>query len=204
MLLRRNYLKSPRSWTFCRAGIPLSLPNLGPLLLRYASNDLGRNEDIGPSCRKVHVVNDQGKLSRRVLLEYVLASIDRRTHFVQLVNKEECIVKVIDGRAAYIREKTHKKNAKKSRKPKEVQMTWTVNENDLMVKLKEVRRHLQKDYLVDVILAPKKNAPVLSLPERQRKVDYIIESLRDCAKEYKERTFERSVLTVYLKSTGEL
>ncbi|GJJ16269.1 hypothetical protein Clacol_010565 [Clathrus columnatus] len=177
------------------------------VFLRYASHDLARNEHIRKEkCSHVYVVNDEGKLSRRLPLSYVLDSIERKTHFLQLVNQEKCIVKILDSRTEYSREKARRKSAQQSKKAqdaKEVQMTWAVDENDFMNKLKDAKTCLLKGSPVDIIFAPKKNTPIPSANGRQAKMDRIIEYLQDIAKEYKERTFEKSVLTMSFKGKGD-
>lgn len=201
MLLCRKLSKIPRAHSQVEI-LSLRL-HLCPAILRYASTDHARNEQIKrKKCSVVRVVNPEGGLSRKVPLSYVLDSIERKTHFIQLVEEEECIVKIMDSKSSYDWEKAHKKSAKKARDSKELQMTWAVEENDLMHKLKDARRYLQKGHLVDIAIARKKNAPFPPPNERQNRADQLIESLRDVAQEHKERTFKGGVLTIYLKSNN--
>jgi translation initiation factor IF-3 len=151
----------------------------------------------------VQIVNADGRLDPPQPLSAILASIDHKKSFVQLVADDRPIVKVLSKKETYDKAKAlrkAKKNAERSQEDKEIQMTWGVAVGDLEHKINKVKKELEKKHRVNLIFAPKKRQPVPSPQERDEKVNEVLEMLKDIGKESRPRTFLRSLLTLHLEA----
>ena len=160
-----------------------------------------KNEDIKYS--HVQVVNSEGKLDPPRPLTAILASIERKDYFVQLVTDDQPIVKIMNRKEMYEKSKAlkkAKKAAERSSEEKEIQMTWGVAIGDLSHKISKVREELEKRNRVNLIFAPKKGQPVPSPNERNEKMNEILEMLKDIGQESRSRTILRSHLTLHLEA----
>lgn len=159
-----------------------------------------RNEEIKHPV--VRLVNpDTGALEPAAPLRDILARMNQKTHFLELVTKEpEPIVKLHDRKLLYDREKT-KKRVQASKKPpeeKEVQLTWGVGSADMEFKLRKVRADLEDGHRVNLIFAPKKGQTLPSPAQQEKMVGEALAFLEDVGKEYKERTVHKQAVAVFL------
>lgn len=158
--------------------------------------------------RLVQLVDPATKhlLPLRPLAE-LLASIDRKTQFVELVAEHPApIVKIIEKKAAYEKRKEQKRRAKEVKRrniQKEVQLTWGVALGDLEHKLKKVRSDLEKGYRVDLVFAPKSGHELPSPTEMQNRADKTVALLSDVAKEWKPRETRKTMIAIYFQGLGE-
>jgi len=196
--------------------LPTAIPLQGlskPLLVRFASDEakLPRDEEI--RLRHVHL-STGGKLgdlvSLKDLLERVKSKVlDEETgkmvnpgKSLELVSTDPPIVRIIDHKAEYRREKEKKKEKLATRaksQPKEHQMTWGVASGDLDHKIKKIRKDLEKGHPIHFVLAPKKDTPLPPREERDAKVQDIIGRIADIACESKPQDFQRGTLIMYLE-----
>ncbi|KAI0637655.1 hypothetical protein C8Q77DRAFT_1047117 [Trametes polyzona] len=161
-----------------------------------------RNEEIKHSV--VRLVNPEtGALDPPTRLREVLARLNPKTHFLELVTEDpEPIVKMHDRKLLYDRERT-KKRVQASKKPpeeKEVQLTWGVGTADMEFKLKKVRAELEDGNRVNLVFAPKRGQ-TLPTPEQQETiVGEALSLLADVGKEYKARTVQKQAVAVFLEA----
>lgn len=177
----------------CRNQVHLALPK------RFMHRP--KDEDIKHN--RVQVVNAEGKLEPPIPLATILASLDRKKYFVQLVTDNQPIVKILDKQEAYKKAKAlkrAKKAADRGPEEKEIQMTWGVATGDLSHKMDKVRTELEKKNRVSLIFAPKKGQPVPPPNERDEKMNEILEMLKDIGQESRPRTVLRSHLTLHLEA----
>ncbi|KAF8883429.1 hypothetical protein BD779DRAFT_1663157 [Infundibulicybe gibba] len=158
--------------------------------------------------RTVQLVDQtSGRLTPPTTMAEVLASINRKTHFVELVSTEPTpIVKIIDKKEAFEKRKQQKAKAKevsKKNTQKEVQLTWGAAAGDLSHKIKRVRQELEKGSKVDLVFAPKKGQPLPTPPEMRQRVDEVVEMLSDVAKEWKEKEFQKTAAAIFLQGLSQ-
>jgi translation initiation factor IF-3 len=151
----------------------------------------------------VQLVNEDGRLEPPTPLSHIIASIDSKTHFVELVNEDpQPLVKIKNKTQEYIKMKEWKKRQKEvaaSNIQKEIQMTWGVESGDLAHKLKKVRKELEKGNRVDLVYAPKANQVMPSPVAMENRIKETVEILSDIAKEWAPRRFEKGVAVLFLK-----
>jgi translation initiation factor IF-3 len=192
-------------WNVLRLADPLRSPRciVNPALLSTFAHRRPTNEEI--KHKYVQVVNEEGKLNSPTGLDSVLASIDRKEFYVELVNDDQPIVKILNKKAEFDKAKARtkaKKAAARAPEQKEIQMTWGVAAGDLEHKLNKVRKELEKKNRVDLIFAPKKKQPMPNPDERAAKVDEVFEELKDVGREWKPRTLQKALMTLHLQGLG--
>jgi translation initiation factor IF-3 len=164
-------------------------------------HSLPKNKNIKFS--HVHVVNAEGKLDPLRPLSELLVAYPRKEFVIQQVTEDRPIVRIIDSKTAFEKEKAIKranKAAEKQQINKEIQMTWGVAMGDLTHKISKVRAELEKNNRVDLIFAPKKRQAVPSPKERGEKAGEVLEMLKDVGQESKPRTMLKSHLTLHLEA----
>jgi translation initiation factor IF-3 len=154
-----------------------------------------RNDEI--DFRVVQMVDSEtGRLKEATELRDILASIDRKTHFVELVSEEPSpIVKIKNKQEVYskLKEKRMKSREAHTVQQKEVQMTWGVASGDLAHKLNKVRRELEKGNRVDLVYAPKKDQTLPSQLQMEERLRETVGLLADVGKEWRPRNIQRNV-----------
>ena len=80
-------------------------------------------------------------------------------------------------------------------------MTWGVADADLEHKLDKVREEIEKGHRVNLVIAPKSQQPIPPRPEMEERVQHILDNLKDVAKEWQERTFERRTAIIRLQKS---
>src|SRR5882762_2012019 len=160
-----------------------------------------RNTDIPHSI--VQLVNDEGRLDPPTPLSHLLASIDPKKTFIELVTDDpKPIVKIKSKQEQYKKQKEWQKRQKEvaaNNTQKEIQMTWGVDENDLGHKLGKVRKELEKGCRIELVFAPKVNQPVPSPGVIETRLKLTTEKIAEFAREWLPRKVERGVAVLYLK-----
>lgn len=160
-----------------------------------------RNQDIPH--RTVQLANEEGRLEAPIPLSHLIASIDPKTHYVELVTADpQPIVKIKDKREEYNKLKAWNKKQKEaaaSRVQKEIQMTWGVDSGDLAHKLKKARKELEKGNRVDLAFAPKTNQAPPKPQIMDIRLQEVVEMLSDIATEWMPRRVEKGVAVIYLQ-----
>ncbi|KAF8075869.1 hypothetical protein FPV67DRAFT_1469575 [Lyophyllum atratum] len=148
-----------------------------------------------------------GRLTDPLPLRSILATLDRRKKYVELVSLTPApLVKIFDKQAETQRaaEAQYKARAVARRTiQKEVQLTWSAAPGDLAHKLEKVRQELERGARVDLIFTRKKNQPHLPPEEMQARAQEIVDSMADVAKEWKDREVRASMTAIFLQGTGE-
>ncbi|KAI4294271.1 hypothetical protein K523DRAFT_72511 [Schizophyllum commune Tattone D] len=155
--------------------------------------------------RTVRIVAQDG-VGPPTSLSTILAAIDRKNFFVELVSHHKetgALVKIIDKRerARWLKEQKQRAKAAKKPAPKEMQLTWATDGHDLEHKLSKVRKDLSRGARVDIALAQKSGQKELTAKEKQQKLQGIVDSLQDVSTEWKPREVRKHVATIYLEST---
>jgi len=167
---------------------------------------LPRDEDI--QHRIVQLVDPEtGRLTEPIPLRSILADLDRRTKYVELVSSTPApLVKIFDKLAESRRSAEAQQKARAAARKaiqKEVQLTWNAAPGDLAHKLEKVRQELERGVRVDLVFAKKKNQALIPLEEMQARAQEIIDSLADVSKEWKDRDVRASMTAIFLQGTGE-
>ncbi|GLB33278.1 putative ribosome disassembly concerning protein [Lyophyllum shimeji] len=165
-----------------------------------------RDENI--QHRIVQLVDPEtGRLTEPTPLRTILAGLDRRTKYVELVSVTPApIVKVFDKLAESQRSAEAQYKARAAARKaiqKEVQLTWNAAPGDLAHKLEKMRQELERGARVDLVFARKKNQAYLPLEEMQARAQDIVDSLADVAKEWKDREVRAGMTAIFLQGTGE-
>ncbi|KAJ2895868.1 putative translation initiation factor if-3 protein [Zalerion maritima] len=128
----------------------------------------------------------------------VLASLDRKTHYLQVVTFPQpnwelqpypiCVV--VDKAASRLAEKSKKKEKREKRvTTKKLELNWAIDTGDLAHKVKRMRQFLEAGFRVDVLLAPKrrgvKKAEGKDAKELIAKLEELVEGVK--AFEHKKR-----------------
>lgn len=146
---------------------------------------------------------ETGALNPPASLRVILAGMNPKTHFLELMTTEpEPIVKMHDRKLLYDREKT-KKRVHASKKPpeeKEVQLTWGVGAADMEFKLRKVRADLADGHRVNLVFAPKKGQVLPSPAQQEKMIAEALAFLEEVGKEHKERTVHKQAVAVFLES----
>ncbi|KAJ3553954.1 hypothetical protein NM688_g3348 [Phlebia brevispora] len=155
----------------------------------------GRRQNLDIPHRRVRLVDPETNqlgpvVSLKLLVDDIQNDPDRRKwQIVELVTeKPEPIVKLVDRREEYRKQRDHADKAKESKKvtgEKEVQMTWGVAAGDLAHKLKKAREALTQGYKVTIVYAPKKGQTFPTKDEMREKVRKTVELLEDVGQEWK-------------------
>ncbi len=161
-----------------------------------------RNEEIkNPVVRLVNP--ETGALDPPASLRVILARMNPKTHFLELVTTEpEPIVRLHDRKLLYDREKTKKRvhASKKAPEEKEVQLTWGVGAADMEFKLRKVRADLADGHRVSLIFAPKKGQVLPGPVQQEKMIADALAFLGEVGREHKERTVHKQAVAVFLES----
>lgn len=94
------------------------------------------------------------------------------------------IVKIVNKRAALERQKAEKLRAKQNKRvQKVIQMTWGVELGDLTHKVAKMRDELGAGNHVELVMTKKKGVPVPKPLEMEKKVNQVVEMMKDVARE---------------------
>lgn len=167
-------------------------------VLKYKATRRARDKEI--EARVVQLVDPEGKLCPAEPLQAVLDRIKPRTHFVELVQHDPPIVKIVSRAEEHAARKVQKERMRASKSElKEIQMTWSVAESDVAHKLKKARSELLDGNLVDIAIAPKSRQPLPKPKEMEDRMQLIADKLSDVAVERQQRTLIRGVGIVFLR-----
>ena len=161
-----------------------------------------RNEGI--PFTYVRLVNPEtGSLDPPAPLRRILPMVQRKTQYLELVTeKPEPIVKIIDTKLRYTRNKAKKEQHLLNRAPeeKELQLTWGVAVGDLQFKLKKAREDLLDGNRVTLVFAPKKGQQVPTPEDQQAMIDEAVRLLEDVGRERKDRAAQKHMTALFLDS----
>ncbi|KAG5639146.1 hypothetical protein H0H81_006405 [Sphagnurus paluster] len=171
-----------------------------------ASRKPPRDEEI--EHRMVQLVDPEtGRLMDPMPLSTLLASLDRRKQFVELVSlKPAPLVKIFSKAEVTQREHEAESKARAAARrvaQKEIQMTWSAAPGDLEHKLGKVRQELEVGARVDLVFTRKKNQAPLKMDEMKERAQEVVDSLADISKEWKEREVHQNMTAIFLQGTGE-
>ncbi|TFK43088.1 hypothetical protein BDQ12DRAFT_642483 [Crucibulum laeve] len=196
--------------TLGRPNLPLPCSRLPQTVVRYNQTSAEefkkytKNEKIKYPVVKL-VDPETGRLTEPRRLVDIIASIDKSTHFVELVTVDNGpIVKIVSKKEAFLKRHVAKVQAKlvtQRNVQKEMQITWGTEPGDLAHKLAKVRQELEKGHRVDLAFAPKKKRKLPTPEEMKERLEEIVESFADVSKEWKEREFRNNVAAIFLQST---
>jgi translation initiation factor IF-3 len=164
--------------------------------VRYMSMPRKRPQNDRIEHRIVQLVDPETeRLRDPVPLKDILASIDLKTHVVELVSElEGPVVKIFEKKELFRRAKENRARRKANRmEQKEVQMTWGVAPGDLIHKLMKVRRELEKGNRVELVYAPKKDQTLPTRREMEDKVQETVDLLADAGQEWRPRKIEKNI-----------
>ncbi|KAF8325623.1 uncharacterized protein EI90DRAFT_2883472, partial [Cantharellus anzutake] len=114
-------------------------------------------------------------------LSTVLSNINKVDERVELILSEpEPIVRVISKGKLKELHKQDKAAVKPKRTypPKEIQITWSIEREDLERKLDKVKKELDRNVTVELVIGRKKGMPIPSPGEKMEKMDVIAEMLK--------------------------
>jgi len=183
------------------------IPQIVTVPVRHARHQampgLNHPRDRDIPHRIVQLVNEDGRLDLPAPLSHIIASIDPKTHYVELVSEDpQPIVKIRNKKEEYNKQKQWKRRQKEvaaNNIQKEIQMTWGVESGDLVHKLKKVRKELEKGNRVDLVYAPKVNQAIPSRRTMETRIEETLEMMSDIAKEWMPRRFENGVAVLYFQ-----
>jgi translation initiation factor IF-3 len=143
---------------------------------------------------------ETGRLNPPVELRDILSQLDLREYSVELVSAGPTpIVKVINKRETYEKNKERKARARQQMEQKEIQLTWGIASQDLTHKLKKVRAVLERGGRVDLVYAPRKGQPLPTKEGMHARVEETMDILTDVGKEWKPREIKKAVTALYLQ-----
>jgi translation initiation factor IF-3 len=208
MVFRAVWAASP----FRPATLPVirtcRMPQLATVRVRYAANlapmpgsNNPRNHDIPHDI--VQLAGEDGRLGLPTPLSHLIASVDPKTHYVELVTAHpQPVVKIRNKREQIQKAKQWKKRQKEvaaNNVQKEIQLTWGVASGDLMHKLTKARKEVEKGSRVELVFAPKVNQQAPSLAKMEALINETVEKIADFAREWMPRKVEGGIAILYLK-----
>ncbi|KAF4120636.1 translation initiation factor IF-3 [Geosmithia morbida] len=115
----------------------------GPLATRFVLTKLNDGESL------------------RMVQPYVPAKGDAPVRYA--------LCKIVDSEEAYRADKERKERKKKTAKPKnkEVELSWSISEHDLLTKMRQVSGFLAKGYKVELVVGKKKGSRTVSEKDGQ-------------------------------------
>jgi len=165
-----------------------------------------RNHDIPH--RIVQLVNEDGRLGPPTPLSHLFASIDSKTHFIELVNEDPSpIVKIKCKKEEYLKGKAWRRRQNElaaNNVQKEIQMTWGVESGDLAHKLSKARKDVEKGIRVELVFAPKVNQPAPKPAVIEARLNEAAAKIGEFAKEWKPRKVEGGIAILYIKKLDKL
>jgi translation initiation factor IF-3 len=178
----------------------IRLPTLRVCYATQPGSDRPRDRDIPHSI--VHVADEDG-LGPPTALSHLLASIDIKSHFIQLVAETpKPIVKIIDKKENYEKRKQRQKRRKEalaSNVQKEIQMTWNIEPGDMAHKLKKIQKEVEKGTRIELVFAPKVNQRAPNPALMETRINETAEKIAEFAREWLPRKVDRGVAIFYLK-----
>ncbi|CAG8732330.1 2571_t:CDS:1, partial [Dentiscutata heterogama] len=148
----------------------------------------------------VKFVNQEGKLEGIISVKKLLATIDREKYWLVEVesNENPPICKLIEKKLAY--EKRKKQIQNTPIVTKELQMTWKVDDHDLMHKISRAKSWLAKGYQVEIVISNR------GVQKKKRTLDRtimdkILNELKEYSKEIREPKWTGG--SVILQMTGK-
>ncbi|KAF9449557.1 hypothetical protein P691DRAFT_812220 [Macrolepiota fuliginosa MF-IS2] len=165
---------------------------------------------------KVQVSSPQGLGPLRTLRD-VLAEVEqldsqdkkdpqdkgrKRYHAQLIANDPIPIVKIIDFKEQFKKQKVAREKAKDSAAQKirkEVQLTWSSSEADVETKLEKMKEELEKGYKVDLVIMPKKGVRTPGLDDMKTRAQEITTNFSEISKEWKETDFAKGNAIIYLQ-----
>lgn len=175
---------------------------------RAAMPGAGHLRDKDIPYRTVSLVSEDGTLGPPTQLSQLLATIDPKAQFIELVgnNPAQPIVKIRGKKEHFQKQKEWNKRQKAvatSNVQKEIQMSWGVEVGDLMHKLNKVRKELEKGSKVELVFSPKQPQRPPTTAAMQARLQEASTKLAQFAKEWSPRKVEGAVAILYLKSLDE-
>jgi translation initiation factor IF-3 len=147
------------------------------------------------------VDQETGALKPPAALSDILASVDRKTHFLELVQETpNPIVKIIDKKAIYETKKLQQRFKKSPISTKEIQLTWCMGAADRVHKLRKVREELEKGNRVELVFTSKKKKRV-SPHEMETLVQEVLAQMQDVMKEWQPREVKGTLVILHLQGT---
>ncbi|RIB09253.1 translation initiation factor IF-3, C-terminal domain-containing protein [Gigaspora rosea] len=148
----------------------------------------------------VKYVNQEGKLEGIISVKKLLTTIDREKYWLVEVesNENPPVCKLIEKKFAYEKRKKQIQNT-----PiviKELQMTWKVEDHDLMHKISRAKSWLIKGYQVEIVISNRGVQKKKRILDRTI-MDKILNELKDYSKEIHEPKWTGGA--VILKMTGK-
>ncbi|CAG8776113.1 22348_t:CDS:2 [Dentiscutata erythropus] len=148
----------------------------------------------------VKFVNQEGKLEGIISVKKLLATIDREKYWLVEIesNENPPICKLIEKKLAY--EKSKKQIQNTPIVTKELQMTWKVDDHDLMHKISRAKSWLVKGYQVEIVISNR------GVQKKKRALDRtimdkILNELKEYSKEIREPKWTGG--SVILQMTGK-
>ena len=185
----------------CRVLHPVLIPVRHAARREMPGSNHLRDHDIAH--RIVQLVNEDGRLGPQTPLSHILASIDSKTHFVELVSGDPTpIVKIQSKKEHYEKQKAFQRRQKEvatTRVRKEIQMTWGIEPGDLAHKLGKARKEFDKGNRVDLAFAPKVKQKPPHPDVMIARLDEVLDTLSDIATEWSPRRMENGVAVLYLQ-----
>ena len=185
----------------CRVLHPVLIPVRHAARREMPGSNHLRDRDIPH--RIVQLANEDGRLEPQIPLSHILASIDSKTHFVELVSGDPTpIVKIQSKKEHYEKQKAFQRRQKEvatARARMEIQMTWNIEPGDLAHKLGKARKEFDKGNRVDLVFAPKVNQKPPHPDSMIARLDEVLDSLSDIAAEWSPRKMENGVAVLYLQ-----
>lgn len=189
-LLRTSRRQSPCLRTYALGGCRQTYDHPGQPQVRYASGfgrDLIYKEftlDNDIPQRRVRLKNPKdNSLSPPGSITKLFSMINRETQVIHLLHNDEAegfaIVEVVDKdvlrERLKVKEEKQAEQAKKLRqsKTKQLELNWAISDNDLQLKLRQLRDFLEKGRRVEVMLASKKRQRKASPEEAENVVKAI-------------------------------
>lgn len=132
--------------------------------------------------KSVQLAHDDGTVSVMIPIRQVLRSFDR-TEFalVELLPPSKShgpICKIMNRRALRELEYARSRPAK-PKTAKRVELNWTIDPNDLEVRMNQVRSFIEKGKKVELVLAPKLRKRKATLEEAQKTLDLVKKNIED-------------------------
>ena len=169
------------------SNVPLDTRKYGP---PEARDGPPRDESI--RAYEVRVVSASGSLNPPERLSSVIASLDRKTQFLQQVSPPEQlglpICKIFDRKAVREQEKARAKKEKNAdTMTKTLEMNWAIEKGDLKHRLGRLKEFLKRGHRVEIWLAAKRKGRKASESEVKEVLARIRAAVNEVeAKEWKE------------------
>ncbi|CAG8463838.1 2630_t:CDS:1 [Ambispora gerdemannii] len=157
----------------------------------------------------VNFVNTEGKMEGIRSTKELLSTINRGKYWLVEVspNANPPVCKLVDKKETFAKQKTLKQKSKvllHSGHLKEVQLSWSVSDNDFSRKLSKAKEFLQKGYNLKIIVKTRKGGNRPSPQDEKSMHKRIVDALTEYAKEIKVPDFGKGTLTIDITGKGLL